>query len=178
MKVLFLDFDGVLVTARAQWSAKGGGGRFTEFDPVAIQFLNRLTELVDMKVVVSSVWRYGRTPAELQELLSQAGFEGTVIDKTPRIGRDINGEGVRGDEIKHWLGQHPEVTKYCIIDDDSDMLPEQLRNFVKTDSMWGMSLENFFLAGVILGYEGWKYWNDDLENLREATYLKYKDQEL
>jgi hypothetical protein len=33
---------------------------------------------------------------------------------------------IRGEEIKAWLHQHPEVTRYAIVDDDSDMLPEQV----------------------------------------------------
>ena len=47
-------------------------------------------------------------------------------------------EGVRGHEIQEWLDKHPEVTRYAILDDDSDMLPEQMPNFFKTTFQNGL----------------------------------------
>src|SRR3546814_6841131 len=38
----------------------------------------------------------------------------------------------RGGEIAEWLSRHPEVSVYAIVDDDSDMLPEQRHAFVQT----------------------------------------------
>lgn len=50
---------------------------------------------------------------------------------------------VRGDEIAEWLSRHPEVTKYAIIDDDSDMLPEQMPHFVHTQAVDGIMYRNW-----------------------------------
>ena len=36
-------------------------------------------------------------------------------------------------EIDKWLSEHPEVDKYVILDDDTDMLPKQISFFVKTN---------------------------------------------
>ena len=58
-----------------------------------------------------------------------------LLDKTP----DIEWDGVpkfarghwwsnhemRGDEINAWLSEHPEVTKYAILDDESDFYDDQ-----------------------------------------------------
>src|SRR5262245_27742245 len=60
--------------------------------------------------------RYGRTVAELQEMLDAQGFVGRVLGKTPT---DIRGAG-RGDEIAVWLAEHA-VDGYVIIDDHADM---------------------------------------------------------
>jgi hypothetical protein len=38
---------------------------------------------------------------------------------TPTLGN------TRGDEIREWLRKNPEVTKYAILDDDSDFYPDQ-----------------------------------------------------
>jgi hypothetical protein len=38
----------------------------------------------------------------------------------------------RGKEIKAWLEAHPDVTRYAIVDDDNDMLPEQQEHYFKT----------------------------------------------
>jgi hypothetical protein len=67
-------------------------------------------------VVVSSTWRYGRTVAELQQMLDAQGFIGCVLDKTP-----IGAPGAdRGEEIAAWLAEHA-VGGYVIIDDHVDM---------------------------------------------------------
>ena len=57
---------------------------------------------------------------------------------------------MRGEEIKTWLEHHPEVENYVIIDDDSDMLPEQLDNFVHTSNMHGFLYGDMLKATNIL----------------------------
>jgi hypothetical protein len=48
----------------------------------------------------------------------------------------------RGSEIAEWLSRHPEVDRYAIVDDDSDMLPEQVPFFVQTSFETGMTDEH------------------------------------
>lgn len=48
----------------------------------------------------------------------------------------------RGAEIQAWLDAHPEVTKYVIIDDQSDMLPSQMNNFVKVNQWYGLTMQD------------------------------------
>jgi hypothetical protein len=107
--VIFLDIDGVLAPIR-QWD------RYGDLDPACIQVLNEIVTRGGADVVVSSTWRYGKTVAELQELLDAGGFTGRVLDKTP-----IGGPGTdRGHEIAAWLAEHT-VGGYVIIDDHVDM---------------------------------------------------------
>ncbi len=108
-RVVFLDIDGVLAPIR-QWD------RYGDLDPACIQVLNEIVQHARADVVVSSTWRYGKTAAELQEMLAAEGFTGSVVDKTP-----IGAPGAdRGDEIAAWLAEHT-VSGYVIIDDHANM---------------------------------------------------------
>ena len=108
-RVVFLDIDGVLAPIR-QWD------RYGDLDRTCIRVLNDIVLDGDAVVVVSSTWRYGKTVAELQEMLDARGFAGRVRDKTP-----VGPPGAtRGDEIAAWLSEHP-VAGYVIIDDHVDM---------------------------------------------------------
>jgi hypothetical protein len=103
--VIFLDFDGVLAPIR-RWD------RYEDLDPACVQVLNEIVARCLADIVVSSTWRYGKTVAELQEILDANGFAGCVLDKTPTgpPGTD------RGEEIAAWLAEH-DVAGYVIIDD-------------------------------------------------------------
>lgn len=152
MVVIFLDIDGVLVTARSQWAFGRGGGILKEFDRVAVGLLNNLIKInPDTKLVISSTWRLGSTIEELQTLVTEQGIEGTVVGKTPRFTDED-----RGVEIKHWLDNHPSlgITNYLILDDDYDMLPEQTPHFSPIDdSGVGLDMDSYLRGCVILGHE-------------------------
>ena len=107
--MIFLDIDGVLAPIR-RWD------RYGDLDPKCVQVLNEIAAGGGADVVVSSTWRYGKTVAELQEILEAAGFTGSVVDKTP-----IGTLGAaRGEEIAAWLAEHA-VSGYVIIDDHVNM---------------------------------------------------------
>ena len=107
--MIFLDVDGVLAPIR-QWD------RYGDLDPACVRVLNDIAARGGADVVVSSTWRYGRTVAQLQEILDRVGFTGRVLDKTPVGPPGVN----RGEEIAAWLAEH-EVAGYVIIDDHVDM---------------------------------------------------------
>jgi hypothetical protein len=104
-RVIFLDIDGVLAPIR-QWD------RYGDLDAACIQVLNEIAARGGADVVVSSTWRYGKTVAELQEILEAAGFTGRVLDKTSTGAPGAD----RGDEIAAWLAEHA-VGGYVIVDD-------------------------------------------------------------
>ena len=65
--MIFLDIDGVLAPIR-QWD------RYGDLDPMCIGVLNEIVARGGADVVISSTWRYGKTVAELQEMLDAGGF--------------------------------------------------------------------------------------------------------
>jgi len=124
-RVIFLDIDGVLAPIR-RWD------RYGDLDSACIQVLNEIVARSGADVVVSSTWRYGKTAAELQEMLQAQGFAGRVVDTTPTgtAGAD------RGEEIAAWLAQH-DVSGYVIIDDHVDM-GELCSHLVQTQPAHGL----------------------------------------
>jgi hypothetical protein len=132
MKVLFLDFDGVIVTARS---------RYQSAEIKCVRALNRVLKETKTALVISSSWRIGRTVPELQWLISSWKVKGLVIDKTPyaKVVDGFKPYESRGLEIEHWLETRrnpPE--KFAVVDDDSDIAPF-MDKFVKTDYLLGMN---------------------------------------
>ena len=124
--MIFLDIDGVLAPIR-RWD------RYGDLDPACVAVLNEIVAHVDAEIVVSSTWRYGKTAAELQELLAAAGFAGRVVDVTPTGAPGAS----RGDEIAAWLAEH-DVSGYAIIDDHLDVGPLRA-HLVQTHPARGLS---------------------------------------
>lgn len=124
-KVLFLDVDGVLNSLNTT--------NFSELypiDPYKAFLVGRIQLQTGCEVVLSSSWR--NHPEGIENVSKRVV---RVLDKTPWL------DGCRGDEIHAWLEQHPEVEKYAILDDDSDMLVYQAPNFFKTTFEEGLTDE-------------------------------------
>ena len=137
MKVIFLDIDGVLNEDTTPTRTKS---RVIFIDQEKLLRLKRIVDATSAKIVLSSTWRYDRDDAryngdflELQEAFHNVGLD--FYDFTP-----VDTIGIRrGMEIKAWLGLHPEVTKYIILDDELFDYEERklLPRLVKTDFVYG-----------------------------------------
>ncbi len=157
MNVIFLDVDGVLNSVRSciAWhqeykSMFHHGGDCHDpvkhrlrnhIDPIAVKLINRVTEEFDIKFVISSTHRKhipDRNLVKMQKYFDDFGLTADVIGFTPD-----SPSGHRGTEISHWLGKHPEVDIYAIIDDSSDMEKYQLPFFVHTSTEEGFSFMNY-----------------------------------
>jgi len=128
MKVLFLDIDGVVNCATTMQRHCG----FIGIDPYMAFIVGKIQLDTGCEVVLSSTWRLDeKSRAEVRKQVVK------FIDCTPS-----NYPGTqRGDEIQAWLDAHPEVTKYAILDDNSDMLESQLPNFFQTSWEKGITEE-------------------------------------
>lgn len=132
--VIFIDIDGVFTSARTGWY---------NFDIYAVNFIRWVCEKSNSKLVVSSTWRknhnYNFFASIFGEEYLHKHFRTTSL-RTIYNDYDIS-KFRRGLEIDCWLKLH-NVNQYLILDDDSDMLDEQKSNFIKTDTMDGLSFEN------------------------------------
>ena len=133
MKVVFLDFDGVINRNSGRWLVE------------LVERLNRITDQTGAKIVVHSSWRADRSVEELRRGLTTYHYgqpvTGEVYDATPFPVHSMTPAGIwvddggwadfKGDiesnderciSIQRWLDAHPGlVTKYVILDDSPDL---------------------------------------------------------
>lgn len=145
MKIIFLDFDGVITTAKSGYA----------IDPEKVDLLLKIIEKTDAKIVVSSSWRRATVEAT-KEYLSETAFVDYIVGVTRKF--DVyTGERYgylsvpRGMEIKFWLDTTEEnIESYVILDDETDMLIDQEPYFILTDMYLGLSEEDVEKAIKIL----------------------------
>lgn len=138
-KIIFLDFDGVLITENTGYLL---------IDKTPLQNLVDLIEKTDAKVVVSSSWRL--CPITCMNLM-----KGSNLDKylhknwsTPEF--DMNMPEYRGHEINSWYEHNGNGASYVILDDCEPMLPFQESHYVKTNEKIGLTSKDCELAYQIL----------------------------
>lgn len=114
MKVVFLDFDGVVNSklTRTRYPDK-----YIDIDPHHVQFLNRITNATGAVIVLTSSWRFSDDAIDtLQGAGCHAQIVGKIPDTTNR-GRDGHWATSRGDEIKIWLSENKACKQFVILDD-------------------------------------------------------------
>lgn len=159
MKVIFLDIDGVL---NCEDAYRSGECKYIEWEtPVGTkdhhqsfcswskEWLNKLINETDAKIVISSTWRHSGIEF-IQSVWKHENMSGEIIGITPSFRGDIKGYTIpRGCEIDHYLENELKfnhinwdkdtqqeymnksgVDNYIIIDDDGDMLYGQRHHFV------------------------------------------------
>lgn len=141
MKLIFLDVDGVLNNhASIAMSVLLIAEKVIMVNDLAIE--------ADAHVVISSTWRKDWPERDLKEILRIVGFRSTerFAGYTPK-GFNFT---CRGEEIKSVLDAN-DVEAYVILDDNSDMLPEQMENLVLTRMDIGLTYREINKARKILG---------------------------
>ena len=152
MKLVFLDFDGVLnSTPFLVGPPRKPPLGISAIDGRAVRRLNTIVDLTGAKFVISSTWRIYEPVGRLIEWLEALGFEGEVIDRTP----DFPGQE-RGVEILEWLKAYDkspdgeDIEDFVILDDNADMYP-LLDHLVQTDSEVGLTDADVRVAVEMLG---------------------------
>ena len=153
MKVIFLDVDGVLnsIDDLMEYREKNSINGSILYDDISDKRLELLKQLVDKtnaKIVISSSWRMPWLRNGRPKILNPEGlfykltkrlsdYNLTYIDVTPHLyDKDIR--YYRGDEIRTWLLEHPEVETFVILDDEDDMCEFTETNLVKTTYQHGL----------------------------------------
>lgn len=170
MKIIFLDFDGVLNTeawqrhcmTRALPTEDGFG---PVFDPEAVANLAAIIDAVpDVGVVITSSWKWEGVE-KMKRLWQKRGLPGTLLGITPdyvpdfderTFERVLQGElpVCRGAEIVAWQEQNnAQDCPYVIFDDLPDFYPEQQPHYIETDPHIGITAEDASTAIKIL--RGW-----------------------
>jgi hypothetical protein len=179
LKVIFLDVDGVLnseafmlkLDEQHRQLGHTDAERYKhtcvcyklnhQIDRDAIMRLNRLVAETGSKIVISSSWRKLLDPPELHRMLVEHGLVAEIIGETPDGYKDPEMIAVhgsleriyRGHEIDLWLKKHPEVDRFVILDDDSDMAMHKNR-LVQTDCQEGLLDDHVELAIRMMSWDG------------------------
>lgn len=149
MKVIFLDFDGVVNDDHHHMIDVYIGKKYMGFySKIFICRLNKIIEETGAQIVLSSTWRLDESNENLELLLKNMGIIGTLHGSTCHLVGKI-----RGKEIKQYLKEHKDITKYCIIDDESDMTFWQKSKLVHTDGYLGIQPRDVDRAIHLLGYK-------------------------
>lgn len=139
MDTVFVDFEGVLITAssytRALREAQDSSDRASHFDPTCIARLNRLCAQQDLKVVLSTDWRYHNSFEDLAAALSRAGLQADVVGALAKDPEGARHEH-RGEAIAAWVKAH-SVQRHVILDSRIERLPGQ--PWVMVDPDLGLS---------------------------------------
>ena len=126
MKVIFLDFDGV-ITIPPKWHLEAN----------KIKWIKKIVDETDAKIVVSSSWRMESVEETIDKMIGRPKrcprnkMLYWLIDNLYDVTHTY--KGLRGQEIKDWLNERNNIENYVIIDDDGDFLDEQLYHFVQTN---------------------------------------------
>lgn len=158
MKIIFLDFDGVLNSdeyfeSSTYWNDYHAiGASYTKLDPSRIDLLNKLVKKSEAKVVVSSAWRIGNDIEELNFILKNRGAKFEIVDRTPIRAYDPGSLSAppRGTEIQEYINSiciKPEGI--VILDDYADMV-HLVPYLVQTDSRTGLTEKDVTRALKIL----------------------------
>lgn len=142
-KILFLDIDGVVCTLKSHF-AYGNNKCIKMWDPTCCEMIKRLCIANDYKIVCTSTWRFD--PKIMSYFKKYDLFD--LLHNDWRTGADRD---TRGKEIEAWLKNNENTSEYIIIDDDSDMLPEQLDRLITTKFKDGFSADNFTKANELMG---------------------------
>lgn len=140
MKVIFVDFDGVLNSDKYVANCGYYG---VVIDPSKMVLLKNITESTGAKIVLSTSWREhwnkddslcDETGKLINSIFSQYGLE--IYDKTPKLYMR------RETEIKSWLDINSGVEKFVVLDDaflNADFMNDF---FIKTSNLHGGLDEN------------------------------------
>jgi hypothetical protein len=148
MKIIFLDFDGVITTYDSRWN----------IDVEKLKLINKIIQQTNAKIVVTSSWKHGsKNVEEFKEKIytkrdTNEKKENPIFAKFFEQIYDItDGCGYRGDEVEKYINEHKQfIENYVILDDDDDFKKEQLFNFVQTDTYEGITEREVKLCVNIL----------------------------
>jgi hypothetical protein len=155
MNLIFLDIDGVLNSssyAKKHYEETGKGLFMYDFvDSSRVELLLSFLNIHDGDVglVISSSWRENTlndTISFFKEHELVAPLAKYIVGITPRLYNDVRGDeidwflnSIERSEIEKFAIKSLEIDRFCIVDDEDDMLDYQFDNFIHVDSYVGLT---------------------------------------
>lgn len=143
MKIIFLDFDGVLNSQEffkrlREGKVKTNDKYKCDLDKSKVIMLNEIVKKTNAKIVISSFWRYIYKFETLQKILKKHGFKYKIYDVTP-----FGAMTDRWKQIQEWIDSCKEnIEDFIIIDDEKDHIGYLKNKLVLTDFSTGLTQEH------------------------------------
>lgn len=123
-KVIFLDIDGPMIPGRARY-IEGQTKVLSIFDPCAVGFLNNFCQAKGWRIVISSSWVRVFGEEKTYEHCLNQGLKAQYFHPDKYCSGEINWRYTR---IAKFLSDHPDITKYIILDDEPYCVDIDLRD--------------------------------------------------
>lgn len=160
--LVFLDVDGVFTSARVEMSDAQYPYLWSKFDPVAVEFMNRIHDKHDVEFVLSSTWRDNLKMDDNSLIwvitaFRNAGFRGAFAPTwkvNPEDEPVMLYQKGRAHEIKHYIENYTNNLKDYIIFDDNDYGFDSVlgvKRLVRTDTDNGILVKHMKHAKSIMG---------------------------
>lgn len=145
--IVFLYIDGVFTSSRQHIAAdRPDGEMWAQFDPVAIQFMNRLHARYEIDWVIMSTWGVGLEKSDattahwVMAAFRNAGFRGTFPYPNWKV-RDPGYRETRAHTVAEYLAAERLTYADFLIFDDTDYDFNRVlgvKRFIKTDPNDGL----------------------------------------
>ncbi len=139
MKIIFLDFDGVMDNEYYDHILSKAGKPIADeygllFDPECVKNLKHIIDNTGADIVISSTWKDLMSYKDILDMWKYRGLPGFVTDVTPTISNH------RGNEIDTWLEECRHDCQYAIIDDldASNFNPHQIEHLFVVNPYCGL----------------------------------------
>jgi hypothetical protein len=161
--LVFLDIDGVFTSQRVNYAHNASYEMWHKFDPVAVDFMNKIHDTYSVEFVLMSTWKNyidaSSTQIEhwVKSAFGNSGFRGTIASpwKTDPDETWINNSGLqRGDEVRMYLEDYGEdVADFILFDDNRYNFKEALgkNRLVWTDPENGLLIKHMQNAQSMMG---------------------------
>ncbi len=161
--LVFLDIDGVFTSSRVNTAHNASYDMWHRFDPVAVDFMNKIHDTYTVEFVVMSTWKNYidvksfQTEHWIKAAYGNSGFRGQFATpwKTDPDELWINRRNFdRGDEVKEYLEVYGQDVKDFILFDDNAYNFEKalgIKRLIRTDPDNGLLHKHMLKAQSIMG---------------------------
>lgn len=162
--LVFLDIDGVFTSSRIHLAHNAVYEMWHRFDPVAIDFMNKLHDKFPVEFVLISTWKeelkvdHKTTEHWVKATFANSGFRGVFSDIWKTDPHNLHSTKTfqynRAHEIRDYLAEYGSDIEDYIIFDDNDYAFEKVlgkKRLIRTDSENGLLFKHMKNAMSIVG---------------------------
>lgn len=160
--LIFLDIDGVFTSNRVHYAHNAAYKMWSRFDPVAVDFMNKIHDTYPVEFVLMSTWKNGlRSDDQITEhwvraAFANSGFRGEFASpwKTDPDNFSPMKKWDRGNEVKDYLENFAtDVEDFILFDDNRYRFNEILgkKRLVQTNPDDGLLHKHMLHATSLMG---------------------------